>query len=79
MNVYKVIYQGNATKFKNFESVVIAESEREAVEKVYQKIMDENYFPQPDGTIRDCQGHEIAGRNDSYIEYDGGGFSAELN
>jgi hypothetical protein len=57
---------------------VNAKSEREAVEKVYQKVMDENYFPQKDGSILDCDGNEVATANDTVIEYDGGCFSAEI-
>lgn len=78
MNTYKVTYSGNATKFRNFESEVNANSEREAVEKVYQKILDNDYFPQEDGTILDCDGNEIANATDTMIEYDGGYFSAEI-
>ena len=74
---YKVTYSGNSTRFKNFESEVNANSEREAVEKVYQQVMDENYFPQEDGNILDCDGNEVATANDTVIEYDGGCFSAE--
>jgi len=78
METYKVTYSGNASRFRNFESEVNANSEREAVEKVYQQVMDENYFPQEDGSILDCDGNEVATANDTVIEYDGGGFSAEI-
>ena len=77
MKAYKVTYSGNASRFRNFESEVNANSEREAVEKVYQQVMDENYFPQEDGSIKDCDGNTIAEATDSTIEYDGGCFSAE--
>ena len=77
MKTYEVSYLGNSSKFEGFTSVVNAESKREAVENVYQTIMDENYFPQEDGTILDCTGCEIADVTDEYIEYDGGYFSAE--
>lgn len=77
MKTYKVTYGGNASRFKNLESEVNANSEREAVENVYQRAMDENYFPQDDGSIRDCSGYEIANATDNCIEYDGGYFSAE--
>lgn len=78
MKTYKVSYSGNACRFRNFESEVNANSEREAVEKVYQQVMDENYFPQEDGSILDCDGNEVATANDTVIEYDGGCFSAEI-
>ena len=77
MKTFKVYYSGNASRFQAFESTVNAVSEREAVESVYRSVMDENYFPQDDGSIKDCDGHEIAESHDSVIEYDGGYFVAE--
>lgn len=77
MKTYKVTYSGNASSFRNFSSEVNANSEREAVEKVYQQVLDENYFPQEDGSILDCDGNEIATATDVIIDYDGGCFSAE--
>jgi len=76
MKTYKVTYSGNASKFANFETVVNAMSEREAVEDVYQQLMDADYFPQEDGSVKDCDGNEIASADDDTIEYDGGCFSA---
>jgi hypothetical protein len=77
MKQYKVTYSGNATRFRDFENLVWANSEREAVEKVFQRVMDENYFPQEDGSILDCNGNELATATDAIIDYDGGCFSAE--
>lgn len=77
MKTYEVSYLGNASRFEGFTRTVNAESKREAVESVYQLVLDENYFPQEDGTILDCTGCEIADATDEYIEYDGGYFSAE--
>ena len=79
MKTYKVTYSGNATRFRNFETEVNANSEREAVEDVYGDYLDENYFPQEDGSIKDCDGNTIAEADDDTIEYDGGCFSAEEN
>jgi len=78
MKIYKVTYSGNSTRFNNLELTVIAKSEREAVEKIYQRVMDDNYFPQDDGSILDCDGYEVATANDNFIEYDGGYFCAEI-
>ncbi len=77
MKTYKVTYSGNDSKFKNFEEIIFADSEREAVEDVYGSYLDSNYFPQEDGSIQDCDGNTIAEATDSTIEYDGGCFSAE--
>jgi hypothetical protein len=53
---------------------------REAVEEFYQQRMDENYFPQEDGSIQDCDGNEICSSDDDdeSIYFDGGYFKAEL-
>lgn len=77
MKTYKVTYSGNASRFRNFETEVNANSEREAVESVYGDYLDQNYFPQEDGSIKDCDGNEIATATDDTIDYDGGCFSAE--
>ena len=77
MKEYKVTYSGNATRFKNFEDIVLADTEREAVEDVYGSYLDSNYFPQEDGSVKDCDGNTIAEADDTTIEYDGGYFSAE--
>ena len=74
---YKVTYSGNASKFRNFEMEVNANSEREAVENAYSQVLDSSYFPQEDGSIKDCDGEIIARPTDETIEYDGGCFSAE--
>ena len=77
MKTYKVTYSGNANRFRKFSVEVYATSEREAVETVFQQVMDENYFPQEDGSILDCDGHELATVTDDTIDYDGGCFYAE--
>lgn len=78
MKTFKVTYSGTASRFKNFEELIDTNSEREAVEKIYQKFLDSNYFPQEDGCILDCDGNVIATKDDNNIEYDGGSFSAEI-
>jgi hypothetical protein len=40
-------------------------------------VMDENYFPQEDGSIRDCDGEIVASHDSTIIDYDGGYFFAE--
>lgn len=77
MRTFRVYYTGNSTRFRNFGEEVIANSEREAVEKVYSKYLDDTYFQQEDGTILDCDGEIIAKPSDNTIEYDGGVFVAE--
>jgi hypothetical protein len=77
MKNYKVTYSGNASRFRDFATEVNANSEREAVEGVFEQIMNENYFPKEDGSILDCDGHELATATDTTIDYDGGCFYAE--
>lgn len=77
MKTYKVTYSGNSTRFRNFTETVRANSEREAVEKVYSFRLDASYFPQDDGTIKDCDGEIVATPTDNQIDYDGGSFVAE--
>lgn len=77
LKTYVVYYNGNSIHFRNFELLVAANSEREAVEDIYATYLDENYFPQEDGSILDCDGHEIADSESDSIEYDGGYFYAE--
>ena len=78
MKTYKVTYSGNASRFQDFESEVNANSQREAVEKVFASVLDSNYFPQKDGSVLDCDGEIVAeDSNDVYFMYDGGSFYAE--
>lgn len=80
MKTFKVTYNGTALRFANFNREVFAENEREAVISVYAQTMNDNYFPQEDGSILDCDGHEIADATDTRISYDGGYFEAtEIN
>lgn len=78
MAKYVVFYKGNSTRFKKFSQEIEASSEREASEYIYKELLDENYFPQGNQIVLDCDGNEIATAKDNYIEYDGGGFFAEL-
>lgn len=77
MKQYTVYYVGNSTRFIKFKREVLAESERQAVENVFGTYMPDNYFPQDDGTIKDCDGYTIADKDDQTIKYDGGYFFAE--
>lgn len=77
MKTYKVTYSGNSTRFRKFKATVSANTEREAVEKAYSYALGSNYFPQEDGSIKDCDGEIIAFATDKVIDYDGGCFSAE--
>jgi hypothetical protein len=80
--IYLVMYFGNATIYQDLCQEVAAYSKRHAVEKVYSKMRNEDYFPQEDflwgGLVKDCDGNVIAEVGSESIEYDGGYFYAEL-
>jgi hypothetical protein len=75
MKSYLVTYTGNASRYQNFKKEVFANSEKEALINTVGDRID--LFPQEDGSIRDVDGHMVAGADDDMIEYDGGYFSAE--
>jgi hypothetical protein len=79
--IYTVMYFGNAKRYQDLCEEVAAYSERHAVEQVYSKLQNENYFPEDDfswgGLVKDCYGYVIADAHDDAIEYDGGHFYAE--
>jgi len=77
MKTYKVTYTGNNSRFRNLNETINASSERAAVEAVYAERMDDNYFPQEDRSIKDCDGVEIASPTSDSIEFDGGYFVSE--
>ena len=53
MKTFKITYDGNASRFKNLNTTVEAESEREAVESFYASKLPDNYFPDGDGDVYD--------------------------
>ncbi len=79
--IYSVMYFGNAKRYQDLCEEVEAYSKRHAVEQVYSKMLNENYFPGDEfswgGYVLDCDGNVIAAANDESIEYDGGYFFAE--
>jgi hypothetical protein len=82
MNTYRINYTGNTSYLKQiFKDPVNREfgnTEREAVEKYYARMLDHDYFPQRDGSIHDMDGNTIASPTDTRIDHDGGCFSATL-
>jgi len=75
---FLVTYNGNDQKFKDFREVIEAKSEREAVERIFHKFMDSNYFPDGNGYIYDCDRNVLAGPGDRTIDWNGGCFMADL-
>lgn len=79
--IYAVMYIGKAKRYHDLNEEIAAYSKRHAVEKIYSKMRNEDYFPEDDllwgGIVRDCDGNIIADKNDEMIGYDGGYFFAE--
>ena len=80
--IYLVKYFGNATKYQDLHQTIAAHSKREAVERFYAQMLNEDYFPEDEftygGLIRDCDGNVIAEPGSESIEYDGGHFYAKM-
>lgn len=79
--IFAVMYFGNAKRYQDLHQTIAAHSKREAVEKFYERMRGEDYFPEDEfvygGLIRDCDGNVIAEAGSESIEYDGGYFYAE--
>lgn len=79
--IYAVMYFGNAKRYHDLHQPIAAHSKREAVERYYAQMLNDDYFPEDDlnygGIVRDCDGNVIANHGDKSIEYDGGNFYAE--
>lgn len=73
---YIVKYSGNATRYKNLKYEIEAISKRFAVEEVYCRLLDKDYFPDENGNIYDADNNRVAASTDESIEYDGGHFYA---
>lgn len=80
-HIFNVHYTGNAKRFQGICEQIEAFTKREAVEKYYANVLNDNYFPEDPfninaGMIYDCDGNLIADENDETIDYDGGYFYA---
>ena len=80
--LYAVMYFGNAKRYQDLNYEIEAFTKREAVEKFYEKMRGEDYFPEDEftygGRVRDCDGNVIAEAGSESIEYDGGHFYAKM-
>jgi hypothetical protein len=79
--IYSVMYTGNAKRYQDLCQEIAAFSRREAVERFYASMLNENYFPEDEfewgGHVFDCDKNLIAYPGGEGIEYDGGSFYAE--
>jgi hypothetical protein len=77
MNTYKITYTGNDSRFQNLCIEQNANNAREAVIKFFSERINDRYFPQDDGSIKDANGMTICETNQDYIKHDGGYFEAD--
>ena len=76
---FVVTYTGNTdSRFRGFRETIEAKTEREAVERIFHKHNDNNYFPDGNGFIYDCDRNVLAGPGDRSIDWGNGAFVAEL-
>ena len=80
--LYAVMYFGNAKRYQDLNYEIEAFTKREAVEKFYERMRSEDYFPEDEfvygGRVRDCDCNVIAEAGSESIEYDGGHFYAKM-
>lgn len=79
--IFAVMYFGNAKRYQDLNYEIEAFTKREAVEKFYEKMRNEDYFPEDEftygGYVFDCDKNLIAYPGGEDIRYDGGYFYAE--
>ena len=76
---FVVTYTGNTdSRFRGFRETIEAKNEREAVERIFHKHNDNNYFPDGNGFIYDCDRNVLAGPGDRSIDWGNGSFVADL-
>ena len=76
---FLVTYTGNTdSRFRGFRETIEAKNEREAVERIFHKHNDRNYFPDSNGFIYDCDRNVLAGPGDRSIDWGNGSFVADL-
>ena len=77
MKTFKISYDGNASRFKNLNAIVEAETAREAVETFYANKLPDKYFPANQGSVvYDEEGDLVADEYSDDFYYDGGYFRA---
>jgi len=79
---FLVKYSGSNRKLQGFLEQITAKCHRQAVEIIYARFFDADYFPEDNsilwgGVVKDCEGNIIANAGDDTIDYDGGSFYAD--
>ena len=76
---FLVTYTGSTeARFQGLREIIEAKTEREAVERIFHKYNDGNYWPDGNGWIYDCDRNVLAGPGDRSIDWGNGAFVAEL-
>jgi hypothetical protein len=76
-SLFKVIYTGTIERYKNAFSIELATDERDATRQSYARIHERDYFPQDDGTVKDCDGNIIQDIGEDTIYFENGYYIAE--
>ena len=76
MKTFKISYDGYASRFKNLNEKVEAETAREAVETFYANKLPDKYFPDNQGSVYDEEDDLVADEYSDDFYYDGGYFRA---
>lgn len=79
--IFAVMYIGNAKRYHDLNQEIAAFTKREAVEKFYEKMRNDDYYPVDEFSygdiVKDYMGNIIAQAGSESIKYDGGHFYAE--
>lgn len=79
--IFAVMYIGNAKRYHDLNQEIAAFTKREAVERFYEKIRNDDYYPVDEFSygdiVKDYMGNIIAQAGSESIKYDGGHFYAE--
>ena len=76
MKTFIITYDGYASRFKNLNEKVEAETAREAVETFYANKLPDKYFPANQGSVYDEEDDLVADEYSDDFYYDGGYFIA---
>jgi hypothetical protein len=76
-SLFKVIYTGSVERYKNDFSIELATDERDATRQSYARVHEQDYFPQDDGTVKDCDGNIIQDLTEDTIYFENGYYIAE--
>lgn len=75
MKHFTVFYTGNNSRIRKATNID-AMNEREAIESVYRHWLELEFFPMPDGSVKDHEGFIVRKAGENEMRHDGGYFWA---